>query len=79
MFCIHGTFYICVVSNSNIHAMKSSELNKLILAAGWRVVRQSGSHVIYEKDGRVYPVPFHGSKEVGKGLEMKIRKEMGLK
>jgi len=43
------------------------------------VVRQSGSHIIYEKNGICYAVPFHGSKEVGKGLEMKIKKEMGLK
>lgn len=59
--------------------MKSSELHKLILQNGWKVLRQSGSHIIYEKDGLHYPVPFHGSKEVGKGLEMKIKKEMGLK
>ncbi len=59
--------------------MKSSELNKLILRNGWKALRQSGSHIIYEKDGLHYPVPFHGSKEVGKGLEMKIKKEMGLK
>ncbi|HPE76155.1 MAG TPA: type II toxin-antitoxin system HicA family toxin [Draconibacterium sp.] len=59
--------------------MKSSELNKLILKNGWKVVRQSGSHIIYEKSGIHYPVPFHGSKEVGKGLEMKIKREMGLK
>jgi predicted RNA binding protein YcfA (HicA-like mRNA interferase family) len=25
-----------------------------------------------------YPVPYHGSKEVGKGIEKKIRKEMKL-
>ncbi|MDR1718443.1 MAG: type II toxin-antitoxin system HicA family toxin [Prevotella sp.] len=59
--------------------MKSSELNKLILKNGWKILRQSGSHVIYEKEGKTYPATFHGSKEVGKGLEMKIRKEMGLK
>ena len=60
--------------------MKSSELNRLILRNGWRVLRQNGtSHIIYEKDGRIYPVPMHGSKEVGKGLEVKIRKEMELK
>jgi mRNA interferase HicA len=60
--------------------MKSSELNRLILRNGWKVYRQNGtSHIIYEKDGKHYPVPFHGSKEVGKGLEMKIKKEMGLK
>ena len=59
--------------------MKSSELQKLILANGWQIVRQSGSHVVYEKGGIRYPVPFHGSKEVGTGLEKKIKREMGLK
>ena len=59
--------------------MKSSELNRLILRNGWVVVRQNGSHVIYEKNGIRYPATFHGSKEVGKGLEKKIKKEMGLK
>ncbi len=59
--------------------MKSSELNKLILKNGWKVVRQSGSHITYEKEGKRYTATFHGSKEVGKGLEIKIKKEMGLK
>ena len=58
--------------------MKSSELQKLILSSGWRIVRQTGSHIIYEKNGVRYPVPFHGSKEVGKGIEKKINREMGL-
>lgn len=58
--------------------MKSSELQKLILSKGWRIVRQTGSHIIYEKEGVRYPVPFHGSKEVGGGLEKKIKREMGL-
>jgi len=59
--------------------MKSSELNRLILKNGWKQLRQSGSHIIYEKNDSVYTVTFHGGKEVGKGLEMKIKKEMGLK
>ena len=59
--------------------MKSSELNRLILKNGWKLIRQSGSHVIFEKNGIHYTATFHGSKEVGKGLEMKIKKEMGLK
>lgn len=58
--------------------MKYDELHRLILRNGWKVLRQSGSHVIYFKNGKPYPVPFHGSKEVGKGLEMKIRKDMNL-
>jgi len=32
-----------------------------------------------KKNGIHYAATFHGSKEVGKGLEMKIKKEMGLK
>lgn len=58
--------------------MKSSELQKLILSNGWRIVRQTGSHIIYEKNGVRYPVPFHGSKEVGKGIEKKVKREMRL-
>ena len=59
--------------------MKSSELHKLILSNGWRIVRQTGSHIVYEKNGVRYPVPFHGSKEEGTGIEKKIKREMGLK
>lgn len=33
----------------------------------------------YEKNGTCYVVPFHGSKEVAKGLEYKICKEIELK
>lgn len=59
--------------------MKSGELHRLILKNGWMHIRTTGSHYIYEKGGIRYPVPYHGSHEVGKGLEKKIRKEMGLK
>lgn len=60
--------------------MKSKELHRLILKNGWRKLRQDGtSHIIYEKEGRTYPAPYHGAKEVGKGMEMKIKREMGLK
>jgi mRNA interferase HicA len=46
---------------------------------GWCQVRQSGSHMIMEhlkKKGQIV-FPFHGSKQVGKGLEKKILKEAG--
>lgn len=58
--------------------MKSSELNRLILQNGWTLLRQKGSHVTYHKNGINYTATFHGSKEVGKGLELKIKKEMRL-
>ena len=59
--------------------MKSAELHKLVVANGWKLIRSRDSHYIYEKDGEVYPVPFHGSKEVGKGLELTTKKKMRLK
>jgi predicted RNA binding protein YcfA (HicA-like mRNA interferase family) len=61
--------------------MKSSELIRLLKKDGWFVVRQAGSHMILEhpvKKGQIV-CPFHGSNEVGKGLEMKIKKDAGLK
>jgi len=59
--------------------MKSSEFHRLVKKNGWQLVKVEGSHYMYEKNGQIYPVPFHGAKELGKGLEKKIRKEMGLK
>ena len=60
--------------------MKYSELHRLIKKHGWKYVRSSGSHYFYIKSGVLSPpVPFHGSKEIGKGLVLKIKKEMNLK
>lgn len=59
--------------------MKSSEFHKILRKSGWNHIRTSGSHYIYEKDGRIYPVPYHGSKEIGEGLRKKIMKDLGLK
>jgi predicted RNA binding protein YcfA (HicA-like mRNA interferase family) len=58
--------------------MKSNELHRLIQSRGWRIKRQTGSHVVYEKEGKVFPVPSHGGKEVHKGIEKKIKREMRL-
>lgn len=59
--------------------MKSSELLRILLKAGWNIKRQSGSHIILEHPFKNEQIVFpnHGSKEVGKGLEMKIRKLAG--
>lgn len=58
--------------------MKSSELHRLIRQREWELERVKGSHYIYKKGEVSYAVPYHGAKEVGKGLELKIKKEMGL-
>lgn len=59
--------------------MKSSEFHRMVRRNGWDHIRTDGSHYIYEKDGRTYPVPFHGGKEMGEGQRKKIIKEMSLK
>lgn len=59
--------------------MKSSELHRKIRKSGWRHIRTTGSHYIYEKDDVTYPVAYHGAKEVGKGMERKVKKMMGFK
>lgn len=61
--------------------MKSSELLRLLKKDGWYVVRQNGSHVIMKhpaKKGKLV-CPFHGSQEIGRGLERKIKKDAGIK
>lgn len=61
--------------------MKCSELLKLLHNDGWVQIRQSGSHVIMRhptKTGQI-PVPYHGSKEVKKGLLSAILKQADIK
>jgi predicted RNA binding protein YcfA (HicA-like mRNA interferase family) len=60
--------------------VKYNELIRILKKDGWIVIRQSGSHLIMvhpEKKGQVN-CPNHGSKEIGKGLAIKIMKEAGL-
>lgn len=64
--------------------MKYSEFHRKIpkhgKKRGWKWTGEAeGSHYIYEdKDGKRYPVPFHGAKEIPEGLRKKICKEMEL-
>ena len=59
--------------------MKTDQFHEIIRKNGWVKIRQTGSHVIYEKDGRRYPVAYHKGKDLSRKTEMKIRKDMGLK
>jgi mRNA interferase HicA len=59
--------------------MKCSELYRLLIKDGWYPISQSGSHVKMRHDKKSGTIifPNHGSQEVGKGLEKKIRKDAG--
>jgi len=60
--------------------MKCSELYSLLMRDGWYPVSQRGSHVKLKHDKKPGTIifPNHGSQEVGKGLEKRIRKDAGL-
>jgi mRNA interferase HicA len=61
--------------------MKCSELLRLLLKNDWEVVSTKGSHVKLKhplKPGIII-FPDHGSHEMGKGMERKIRKNAGLR
>jgi predicted RNA binding protein YcfA (HicA-like mRNA interferase family) len=60
--------------------MKCSELFRLIKKAGWYPISQKGSHVKMKHDliKGMLIFPNHGSQEVGKGLEKKIKKQAGI-
>ena len=60
--------------------MKSSEFLRLLKKDGWYVVSQKGSHMKMRhstKSGTII-FPNHGSSELGKGLESKLRKAAQL-
>ena len=60
--------------------MKFDEFHKIVRLNGWVQIRQMGtSHIIYKKGKQTYPVPYHKGKEVGKGLEAKMKKDTKLK
>ena len=72
-------FYPSVSTFTSAADTKYDEFHDLVKGNGWERLRQSGSHVIYRKGSRTYPVPYHKGKELGKGLENKMKKDMGLK
>jgi len=61
--------------------MKCSELFRILKKDGWYPVSQRGSHVKLKHDSKPGTIifPNHGSQEMGKGMENKIKKETGLK
>jgi len=60
-------------------AMTGKELLKLLEINGWELDRISGSHHIMVKTSKTLSVPVHGSKDLGKGLLIKLMKAGGVK
>jgi len=61
--------------------LKPREMERIILADGWILKNQEGSHRNYThpiKPGKV-TIPFHQGKELNKKTENSIRRQAGLK
>ena len=60
--------------------MKYNELlRKLQKEAGAKVHREGANHTILDVNGKLIPIPRHGSKEVPTGTLKQILKAAGLK
>lgn len=59
--------------------MKYSEFRKWLKDRGVEFKAAKGSHFKVTLHGKQTIFPDHGSKEIGKGLVEKIKKDLGLK
>ena len=57
-------------------SVKYTELHNRFKKAGWKFDHAEGSHYYYVKDGvMTEAIPYHGAKEIGKGLAIKLIKK----
>jgi predicted RNA binding protein YcfA (HicA-like mRNA interferase family) len=54
--------------------ISGKEMLSRFLKAGWKVLRQKGSHVQVGQEGKLETIPQH--KELDKGLEQKLLKRL---
>jgi predicted RNA binding protein YcfA (HicA-like mRNA interferase family) len=59
--------------------MNGKELKKILEKNDWICVRITGSHHIMEKEGKSFPIPIHGAKDIKIGTLNNILKLAGLK
>ena len=59
--------------------MRYREVARALEAEGWSVIRQTGSHVIFERDGRICPVPNHSGKDLKFCTVVSIERITGVK
>ncbi len=62
-------------------SLSGKELVKLYEKNGWKLDRVKGSHFIMKskKTCETIPIPVHGNKSIGKGLEKSLLKKLGVK
>jgi predicted RNA binding protein YcfA (HicA-like mRNA interferase family) len=56
--------------------ISGKEMLKRYLKLGWVILRQNGSHVIVGNGTKKQTIPVHGNKDLGRGLEHKLLKDL---
>lgn len=59
--------------------LTGKQLLKLAIKNGWEHVRTNDSHHILEKDRKTVIIPVHANRDLGKGLEQQLLKDLGLR
>lgn len=57
--------------------MSYRDVAKILLKNGWKKKRQKGSHVIFEKNGKIVPLAF-GKTDIPKGTLANISRITGI-
>ena len=64
---------------SRLPVVRFKEMEKVLFALGFQVVRRKGSHVFYRHpDGRITTVPCHAGKDLARPLIREILREIEL-
>ena len=64
---------------NRLPVLQATDLLKALKKAGFRIVRQRGSHVrLRHDDGRVVTVPSHQGQDIGRGLLRKVLRDAEL-
>ncbi len=65
--------------SDKLPVLKAREAIEVLEKAGFRFIRQKGSHAVYvHPDGRVTEVPMHRGEDIGRGLLRKIIRDMKI-
>jgi len=64
--------------SEKLPVLKPKEVVKVLLKVGFVKKRQTGSHLILVKNGKIVPVPIH-AKDLKKGVLKSIMKQSELK
>ncbi len=64
---------------SRLPVVRFKDMQKVLLALGFQIVRQKGSHVFYRHpDGRTTTVPNHAGRDLARPLVREILREIEL-